>query len=83
MKIQEFKKLIHAEVKKAVNEASSKNSLNESGTSIPENMWVKELIGKKIVKAYVKSNGPDLIIWCEDGSQYTLKDVYSLIKWDK
>jgi len=61
----------------------TEQSLNEGGTGIPESMWVKELIGKKIIKAFVKQSGPDLIIWCEDGSQYTLKTVAGLVKWNK
>ena len=74
MKLTELQKLIREEVKK---------TLNEGGTGIAENMWVKELVGKKITKAFVKQSGPDLIIWCDDGSQYTLKTVAGLVKWDK
>ena len=67
---------------KALIKESIKEVLNEGGTGIAENMWVKELVGKKITKAFVKTSGPDLIIWCEDGSQYTLKTVAGLVKWD-
>ena len=74
MKKSELKELIKEELKK---------SLNEGGTGISESMWVNELVGKKIIKAFVKTSGPDLIIWCEDGSQYTLKTVAGLVKWDK
>ena len=73
MKKSELSQLIREEIRKNITEA----------TSIPENMWVKELIGKKITKAFVKTNGPDLIITCDDGSMYTLKKVFSLIKHDK
>lgn len=57
-------------------------TLNEGGTAFSENMWAKELEGKKIVKASVLNNGPDLIIKCDDGSIYTLRRVAGLVKWD-
>ena len=65
------------EVGKVVKEAQ----FDGPGTGIPEAMWPKELIGKKIVKASVKTSGPDLIIKCEDGSMYTIKHVAGLVRW--
>ena len=77
MKKLELQKIIREEVKKTLNEAQG----DGPGTGIPEAMWPKELIGKKIVKASVKTSGPDLIIKCEDGSMYTFKHVAGLVRW--
>jgi phage terminase small subunit len=78
MKLSEFKKLIHKEVRKTINE----QALNE-GTGISEQMWVKELTGKTIKKGFVKTNGPDLMLQMTDGTTYTFKQLTALIKWDE
>jgi len=59
-------------------------SINEGGnTRIRENEWPTEFNGQTIKKAMVKSNGPDLILQMKDGTMYTIKKVFSIIKWGK
>ena len=58
-------------------------SINEGGnTRIRENEWPTEFNGQTIRKGFVKSNGPDLILQMKNGTMYTFKKVFSIIKWD-
>jgi hypothetical protein len=60
-----------------------KNALNEGGTGISEDMWVKELTGKTIKNGSLKTSGPDLMLKMTDGTIYTFKQMGGLVKWDK
>lgn len=74
MKNSELRSMIREELK---------NALNEGGTGISEQMWVKELTGKTIKNGSLKTSGPDLMLQMTDGTIYTFKQMGGLVKWDK
>jgi len=81
-----LKELVSAlkKFKLAKNGDFKNESINEGGnTTIREDDWSTEFNGQTIRKAMVKSNGPDLILQMKDGTMYTIKKVFSIIKWGK